>query len=67
MKTAFFALAVGVALASFAADGGNALFADGKTSWSIVVPDGASRHMRYAAGELATTLKKISGAEFPVV
>ena len=31
------------------------------------MPNGASRYMRYAAGELATTLGKISGAEFPIV
>ena len=61
------ALAAVAALPTFCASEPLPLFADGKTSWRIVVPDGASRYMRYAADELAGTLRKISGAEFPIV
>jgi len=43
------------------------LFEDGRTAWTVVVPDAPSKYMTYAAGELAATLKKISGATFGVV
>lgn len=43
------------------------LFEDGRTAWVVVVPDNPSKYMTYAAGELAGTLKKISGATFGVV
>lgn len=43
------------------------LFEDGKTVWRIVVPDGASRYMRYAACELSNTVEKISGARLGIV
>ena len=43
------------------------LFEDGRTAWVVVVPDNPSKYMQYAAGELAGTLKKISGATFGVV
>ena len=43
------------------------LFEDGKTVWRIVVPNGASRYMRYAACELSNTVEKISGARLGIV
>ncbi len=43
------------------------LFEDGRTAWVVVVPDNPSKYITYAAGELAGTLKKISGATFGVV
>ena len=43
------------------------LFEDGRTAWVVVVPDNPSKYMKYAAGELTGTLKKISGATFGVV
>jgi len=41
------------------------LFENGKTQWRIVLPDNPGT-MKYAASELAATLKKISGADFTV-
>jgi hypothetical protein len=43
------------------------LFENGRTAWVISVPDAPSKYMTYAAGELAATLKKISGATFGIV
>ena len=43
------------------------LFENGRTAWVVVVPDAPSKYMNYAARELATTLKKISGATFEIV
>ena len=43
------------------------LFENGRTAWTVVVPDAPSKYMTYAAQELATTLKKISGATFGIV
>ena len=41
------------------------LFENSKTQWRIVLPDNPGT-MKYAASELAATLKKISGADFTV-
>ena len=43
------------------------LFDNGKTDWQIVIPVKADAAEKYAAAELQTALKKISGAEFPIV
>ncbi len=43
------------------------LFEDGRSAWVIVVPDGKSKYMTYAAAELSDTLEKISGARIGVV
>lgn len=42
-------------------------FADGKTEWKIFVAPDADPAVAYAAEELQTALKKISGADFEVV
>ena len=59
--------AAGALRTAFCANAPRPLFEDGKTEWRIVVPDGASQFMRYAAGELSNTVEKISGAGFGVV
>lgn len=43
-----------------------ALFSNGKTKWSIVLPSDKDQVMQYAAEELSTALQKISGVKFPV-
>ena len=43
------------------------LFEDGKTAWTIVVPDGAPRPVSYAAEELSNTIVRISGAALPII
>ena len=43
------------------------LFKDGKSDWKIVLPTMPQRVEAYAAGELQSTLKAISGAELPIV
>ena len=45
----------------------SALFKDGRSAWRIIVPDAASRYMRYAACELSNTVEKISGACLGIV
>jgi hypothetical protein len=42
------------------------LFADGKTEYTIVVPDTAKDSEKWAAQELQRMLKEVSGAEFPI-
>lgn len=42
------------------------LFENGKTQWKIILPDNAGTEINYAASELSTALKKISGADFAV-
>ena len=42
------------------------LFENGKTQWRIVLPDNAGTELKYAASELAATLKKVSGADFAI-
>jgi hypothetical protein len=42
-------------------------FKNGKTDWNIVISEHAKKTEVYAAEELATALKKISGANFPIV
>lgn len=42
------------------------LFEDGKTAWKIRTPENPPPAVRYAAEELKTALKKISGADFAV-
>ncbi len=44
-----------------------ALFENGKTDYSIVLPEEASDSERWAAEELKHWLAKVSGADFPVV
>ena len=39
---------------------------DGRTQYKIVIPEGASETLKYAAEELSKYLKEISGAVFPV-
>lgn len=43
------------------------LFENGRSAWVVAVPDSPSKYMAYAADELASTLKKISGATIGVV
>lgn len=38
---------------------------DGRTQYKIVIPEGASETLKYAAEELSKYLKEISGAVFP--
>ena len=38
------------------------LFENGKTQWQIVLPENPGNEITYAASELSTALKKISGA-----
>ena len=40
------------------------LFENGKTQWQIVLPENPGNEITYAASELSTALKKISGADF---
>ena len=47
--------------------GAEALFEQGHTSWSIRLPSAASEAEVFAADELSRVLRKISGAQFPVV
>ena len=39
---------------------------DDRTQYKIVIPEGASETLKYAAEELSKYLKEISGAVFPV-
>ncbi len=43
------------------------LFQDGRTEWNIALSPNAGEVEKYAAQELRQTLKKISGADFPIV
>ena len=43
------------------------LFEGGRTAWVVSVPDGAERPLWYAAEELQSTVKKISGATLGIV
>lgn len=43
------------------------LFADGRTEWAVVVEDAGDPCLAYAAVELTNALKRVSGADFPVV
>ncbi|UCH34205.1 MAG: hypothetical protein JSV65_16955, partial [Armatimonadota bacterium] len=53
---------------AWAAPSGRLVLAqDGETKYQIVTHDRASAPQRHAAGELASFLKQISGAEFAVV
>ncbi len=42
-------------------------FKDGKTAWKIYLPEKAGITEKYAAQELKTMLKKISGADFRII
>lgn len=42
-------------------------FNQGKTRWKIGISPDATAVEKYAAEELKNTLKKISGADFPVI
>ena len=42
------------------------LFENGKTRWQITVPEKSNAVIDYAAGELAGTLKKVSGTAFTI-
>jgi hypothetical protein len=42
------------------------LFADGKTEYTIVLPDDANEGTKWAAQELQHWLKEVSGADFPL-
>ena len=46
---------------------GAVLFDNGKSNWEIVIPVKADAAEKYAATELQTFLKKISGAALPIV
>ena len=46
---------------------GGVLFENGKSDWQIVIPVTPDDAEKYAATELQTFLKKISGAELPIV
>ncbi len=48
----------------FAAAAAAPLFENGKTRWQIVLPENSGNEITYAANELASALKKISGADF---
>jgi len=52
--------------AAAAPSGRLVLAQDGKTRYQIVTPDRATAPQRHAAEELASFLKQISGADFPV-
>jgi hypothetical protein len=75
MNVSFFIAAAFVSAATCSGPSGRAgaddmvrpLFEDGRTAWVVVIPDAPSKYMTYAAGELAATLKKISGATFGIV
>ena len=54
-------------LFAFAAANAAALFDTGKTDWQIVIPVKADAAEKYAAKELQTALKKISGVDFAIV
>ncbi len=54
-------------LAALIGWGGTVLFDAGKTDWRIVVSPGAEEVEKYAAGELAAFLEKVSGANFEIV
>lgn len=56
-------------LSALAVSAANAatLFDNGKTDWQIVIPVKADAAESYAAKELQTALKKISGADFAVI
>ena len=64
MKTV---LAAAFALAAVTAAADGTLFENGKTSWRIQLPTKAAPAETYAAMELKTALKKISGADFVIV
>ena len=53
--------------ASAAPSGRLVLARDGRTDYQIVTHDRATAPQRHAAQELASFLKQISGADFPVV
>ena len=57
------------ALVAFAcgAASGAPLFESGSSSWSVALPKGAPRPVRYAAEELTNTIARISGAALRVV
>jgi hypothetical protein len=67
----FFAVAIliaaAVALALGAGQKKIAIAEGGRSSYRIVLPENATRVEEYAARELRTFLKRISGAELPVV
>ncbi|MBO5821688.1 MAG: hypothetical protein J6R86_01585 [Lentisphaeria bacterium] len=46
---------------------GGVLFENGKSDWQIVIPTKPDAAEKYAATELQTFLKKISGAELAIV
>ena len=55
------------ALFCAAAASAAALFDNGKSDWQIVIPVKADAAEKYAADELQTFLKKISGVTLPVI
>jgi hypothetical protein len=62
-KIISFLLLTGLACAVSAAP---VFFENGKTGWKIRTPENPAPAVRYAAEELQSALKKISGAEFPI-
>ena len=56
-----------MALTSCALASAKPLFDNGKSEWSIVIPDNASRPLCYAAEELTNVVSRISGASLPVL
>lgn len=64
MKKTFLTLAVCMAGACLTA---SPLFEKGKSDWKVVIPVNATAQNKYAAGEFATAVKKISGVEIPVI
>ena len=64
MKKAFLFAALLFALTGA---NGAVLFDNGKTDWQIVIPVKADAAEKYAAKELQSTLKKISGADFAII
>ena len=66
MRRLFLAGAVVLPLL-FACAPKHTLFKDGRSEYQIVLDDGASAVERYAAQELQTWIREVSGAELPIV
>ena len=66
-QTAFFVLMVLVVSPILAAEGTSRLADGGVTDYAIVLPDEPTAVQTTAAGELASFLNRVTGAEFPIL